>query len=126
MDDKRILYQKPVFSLQPHAAARVKNSVAVAGEFSQILDGKLTKLQFSQHAQNRLQSRNIRLSDEQMNKLAGAIDKAAAKGSKETLVLMENNLAFLVGVKDRTVITAVDGENMKENVFTNIDSAVIV
>ncbi len=127
MDDKRILYQQPIIPLQQRAGSGLKkNASAVSGEFGQILDNKLANLQFSQHAQQRLRIRNIKLSDEQMNKLSGAVDRAAAKGAKETLVLMENKLAFLVGVKNRTVITAVDGENMKENVFTNIDSAVIV
>lgn len=126
MDDKRILYQQPILPLQQQVGASLKNTAANQTSFGQILDGKLTKLQFSQHAQQRLQSRNIKLSVEQIGKLNDAVEKAAAKGAKETLVLMENKLAFLVGVKNKTVITAVDGASIKENVFTNIDSAVIV
>ncbi|WP_346354621.1 TIGR02530 family flagellar biosynthesis protein [Azotosporobacter soli] len=128
MDDKRILYpQQPILPIQrPYAGSTAKATRNAQASFGQVLDGKLAKVEFSQHAQQRLQSRNIQLSQEQMRKLEGAVDKAAAKGSRETLVLMDNQMAFLVGVKNRTVITAVDGDSVKENVFTNIDSAVIV
>ena len=61
-----------------------------------------------------------------MQKLQQAVGKAAQKGARESLVLMQPDLAFVVSVRNRTVITAVDGDSMKENVFTNIDSAVIV
>ena len=53
------------------------------------------------------------------------VDRAAAKGAKESLVLVDN-AALVVSIKNRTVITAVDQAHLKENVFTNIDSAVIV
>jgi len=53
------------------------------------------------------------------------VSKAAAKGARESLILLDDK-AFVVSVRNRTVITAVDGEHLKENVFTNIDSAVIV
>jgi flagellar operon protein len=53
------------------------------------------------------------------------VDKAATKGSRESLLLMEN-MALVVSVKNRTVITAVDNDKLKENVFTNIDSAVVL
>lgn len=65
------------------------------------------------------------LGDDELSRLAGGVNRAAAKGARESLVLMDDK-AFVVSVRNRTVITAVDGENMKENVFTNIDSAVIV
>ena len=57
--------------------------------------------------------------------LKDAVNKAEAKGAKESLILMDQ-LALVVSVKNRTVITAVDGASLKDNVFTNIDSAVIV
>lgn len=128
MDDKRILYsQQPLLPIQRTTVSDKPTATnGTRTSFGQLLDDKLAQVQFSQHAQQRLQSRNIKLSQEQMAKLSGAVDKAAAKGARETLVLMDNQLAFLVGVKNRTVITAVDGASVKENVFTNIDSAVIV
>jgi flagellar operon protein len=60
----------------------------------------------------------------QMNRLEDAVQRAADKGSRDALVLMDD-LAMVVSVKNRTVITVVDKESLKQNVFTNIDSAVI-
>lgn len=87
-------------------------------------------LHFSAHAQNRLQARDIHLSEESMGKLTEAVNRAAEKGSRDALVLMPgaasgNDLALVVSISNRTVITAVDGDSIKNNVFTNIDSAVI-
>ena len=59
-----------------------------------------------------------------MDRLQGAVQKAAGKGSRDALVLMDD-LAMVVSVTNRTVVTVVDKENLKQNVFTNIDSAVI-
>lgn len=84
-----------------------------------------TKLTFSQHALNRLHDRGIQLGDQELSRLEGAVQKAAAKGSKESLVVMDN-VAYVVNITNRKVITAVDDANMKESVFTNIDSAVLV
>lgn len=83
-----------------------------------------TAIKFSGHAQTRLQSRNISLDASQMERLQGAVQKAAGKGSRDSLVLMDD-LAMVVSVTNRTVVTVVDKENLKQNVFTNIDSAVI-
>ena len=82
------------------------------------------ELKFSAHAQTRLQSRQIALQPAQMERLEGAVQKAASKGSRDSLVLMDD-MAMVVSVKNRTVVTVVDRDNMKQNVFTNIDSAVI-
>jgi flagellar operon protein len=59
-----------------------------------------------------------------MEKLGRAVDGAAAKGAKDSLVLMKN-YAFIVNIPSRMVVTAMDGNNLKNNVFTNIDSAVV-
>ena len=82
-------------------------------------------LKFSAHARERLQSRHISLDEGDLARIRGAVDKAAAKGARSSLLVM-NDVALIVSVTNRTVITAVDGQNLKENVFTNIDSAVIV
>jgi flagellar operon protein len=82
-------------------------------------------LKFSAHARERLQMRNIQLSAADLSRLSNAVDKAAAKGARESLLVM-NDVAMIVSVTNRTVITALAGANMRENVFTNIDSAVIV
>lgn len=86
---------------------------------------KQTEVKFSKHALERLQMRNINLSKDDMGKLNEAVNKAAEKGVKETLIIMGNS-AFIANVKSKTIITAAAGDNLKENVFTNIDGAVII
>ena len=81
-------------------------------------------VKFSTHAQQRLQQRDITLGDEAVAKINQAVDRAQEKGSKESLILLDD-LAFVVSVKNRVVITAVDQPSMKQNVFTNIDSVVL-
>ena len=87
--------------------------------------GQTGELKFSAHALKRLESRQISLSKQDMNQLKEAVNKAEAKGAKESLILMDQ-MALVVSIKNRTVITAVDNDSLKDNVFTNIDSAVIV
>ena len=70
-------------------------------------------------------SRNIRLSDAQMERLNDGVQQAKQKNINESLVMMDN-LAFIVNIKNNTVITAMDQESNDNNVFTNIDGAVIV
>jgi flagellar operon protein len=84
-----------------------------------------TPLKFSAHAMQRLESRNIKLTPDDVARMNSMADKAAAKGAKQSLFLM-NDVAMVVSIKNRTVITAVDHDSMKENVFTNIDSAAII
>lgn len=83
------------------------------------------RLKVSGHARTRLQSRNIDLQKEQWDRVMSGVDRAAAKGARESLVLIDD-VALVVSIRNRTVITAVDQGSLKENVFTNIDSAVIV
>lgn len=82
-------------------------------------------LKFSAHAMQRLQSRNIHLSSEDMARMNAMADRAAEKGAKQSLFMLRD-VAMVVSIKNRTVITAVDGESMRENVFTNIDSAAVI
>lgn len=82
-------------------------------------------LKFSQHAQLRLKQRGIQLDDGQLNRIAGAVEQAAAKGAKDSLVLFRD-IAMIVSVPNRTVVTAMDGAAMKDHIFTQIDSAVVL
>jgi flagellar operon protein len=82
-------------------------------------------LRFSAHAAARLQSRNITLSNDDLARLNAMAQKAADKGAKQSLFVMRD-VAMVVSIKNRTVITAVDRDSMKENVFTNIDSAALL
>jgi flagellar operon protein len=93
--------------------------------FDSVLQEELRGLTFSRHAQERLQARKIQLNDTDLANLQTAVNRADEKGAKDSLVLMRD-MAFIVSVKNRTVVTAMDSEHLKENVFTNIDSAVIV
>ena len=83
------------------------------------------RLKVSSHAQTRIESRQIQLGQAQWNRVLEGIDRAAQKGAKESLVMVDD-VALVVSVKNRTVITAVDKAHLSDNVFTNIDSAVIV
>lgn len=82
-------------------------------------------LKFSKHASLRLQDRNIELSESQIDRLNAGMQKAGEKGINESLILMDQ-MAFIVNVKNNTVITALNDQEIKDNVFTNIDGAIIV
>ena len=87
--------------------------------------GERKGINFSAHAEGRLAVRQIDLSRQDLVKIENAVERASQKGASESLLLVDD-LAFIVSVKNRTVITVIDGHNMKDNVFTNIDSAIIV
>ncbi|MDE6218823.1 MAG: flagellar protein [Lachnospiraceae bacterium] len=82
-------------------------------------------VRFSKHAANRLNDRKIELTDEQLERLNDGTKKAGAKGIKDSLVLVDQ-LAFIVNTKSNTVITAMDQTEADENIYTNIDGAVII
>lgn len=83
------------------------------------------EVKFSKHAGERLEERDIQLSDEQMSRLVEGTDKAISKGIKESLVIVDD-LSFIVNTKNRTVITAMDQNTNDDNIYTNIDGAVII
>ena len=82
-------------------------------------------LKFSNHAVERMKDRGIFFHPEEIGRLNNVVQKAAAKGAKEALILMNDN-ALIVSVKNNTVVTVMDKNALKENVFTNIDSTVII
>ena len=117
--------------LAPAAPAGVKpaSSGGAAGpvtgpSFQEIFRQHAGRLQFSQHALQRVERRGIDLSDGTLQRLEAGAARAASKGSRDSVVFVDNT-AFVVSVRNKTVITAVDKEHMREHVFTNIDSAVI-
>jgi flagellar operon protein len=81
-------------------------------------------VQFSKHAVERLERRNLAVDPASMQRLQDGVDRAAGKGARDAVVLVDDT-AFVVSVRNRTVITAVGTDQMKDHVFTNIDSAVI-
>lgn len=84
-----------------------------------------TDLKFSKHALGRLNERNIRLDTGQLKRLNDGAVKAGEKGIKDSLVIVDK-LAFIVNVPNKTVVTAMDSTETDENVFTNINGAVII
>ena len=83
------------------------------------------EIKFSKHALNRMDNRNIKLDSNEMDRLKNGFDKAEEKGVKDALILMGDK-AFIASIKNKTIITTVSQEQLKDNVFTNIDGAVIV
>ncbi len=81
-------------------------------------------MHFSKHALERVQRRGIPLDQITLGRLQDGVGRAAGKGSRDSIVLVDGT-AFVVSINNRTVVTAVSPEHMREHVFTNIDSAVI-
>ena len=82
-------------------------------------------LKFSKHAAERLDERQIDLSADQMNRLTTGAQMAGEKGIKDSLIMVDS-LAFIVNIPNNTVVTAMDQESNDQNVFTNIDGAVVI
>lgn len=112
------------------ATTPARRAETAAPGFDRLLSTKLQPadagpaLRWSAHAVQRLSQREISITPEMQQRLEGAVDKLAAKGGRESVVLMDR-MAFVVSVANRTVITAVDQAGMRDQVFTNIDSAVL-
>lgn len=93
--------------------------------FDSVFQQELEKIKFSNHALKRLENRNIQLGDADISKIQSAMERAELKGSKDSLVMMEDT-AFIVNIPNRTVVTAMAVGSSYENIFTNIDSVVFV
>jgi flagellar operon protein len=109
-------------ALEPKGPGGKPGAAGAPNEFQQILDKQLN---FSKHAETRIRSREIPWSEALESRISQGIDAAQAKGSREALILADN-VAVIANVKSRTVITAMDKTQLKERIFTNIDSAVLV
>ncbi len=98
----------------------IKSDKKSAQSFSEVLS---RQVQFTKHANMRINTREVDLSSDQMNRVMDGISEAKAKGINDSLILVDN-VALVVSVKNRTVITVMNRD--QRNVFTNIDGAVIV
>lgn len=107
---------------ETRAASEKRNADGFS--FQEILEQK-SSVKFSKHAACRLADRNISLTEEQLERLNDGAKKAEEKGIKDSLVIVDK-LAFIVNVPNNTVVTAMDSEETTENVFTNINGAVIM
>lgn len=119
--------------LQDQYLNQKKSSNQVTGSeglsFQEILESKQSKesgeVRFSKHAAGRLADRNIELTEDQISRLQEGTAKAEQKGIKESLVIVDQ-LAFIVNIPSNTVVTAMNQADTAENIFTNIDGAVII
>lgn len=80
---------------------------------------------FSKHAKERAEQRGIQVDDQLMDQLNNSVEKAQAKGATNILAF-DTTRAFIINVPHGRVITTMSPEEMKENIFTNIDGAVIL
>lgn len=128
MDDKIFLYPRPILPTTSSTRPVGKTEAKPQGpSFDKVLQQELQQgsaLRFSKHALSRMESRGIHLSTEAMNRLEQAVRTVDAKGSRDSLVLLDQT-AMVVSVKNNTVVTVVDQDSLRGNVFTNIDSAII-
>lgn len=121
-----------IMPVRPLPAASIESRTAAAREikrdFQNVLHHELAncqELKFSAHAEKRLKERKITLGREDLSRIDQAVKQAEAKGARESLIIY-NDLAFITSVKNKTVVTALDGSALTNHVFTNIDSAIIV
>lgn len=127
MDEQLRIFPTPIQPAGTSGPARINKASPRPGpSFGQILEGQLGKepLRFSQHARQRMENRGISLAPEQLTRVEQAVAQLDAKGGRDSLVLIDQT-AMVVSVKNHTVVTVVDQNSLKDNVFTNIDSAII-
>ncbi len=112
--------------LKPGETSEFKNLLEQNLESPSTVAEKVERgLQFSTHALRRLQERNLSFDKEEYNKLQSALDKLKNKGGQDSLVIT-GKAAYILDVAKSTVVTAIDKENMNENVFTKIDSTILM
>ncbi len=127
MTDKFTILPGPI---QPGNQPQRPKSQGQGGQqgisFDTLLDAQVRdkQLKFSRHAQERMATRNIQFNTDQMARVESAVQQASNKGCRDSLVFLDDS-ALVVSVKNNTVVTVVDRDNLKNNVFTNIDSAII-
>ena len=118
-----------MFSVDPVTknVSSVNSSKSSQG-FNSILQKEIDKkdgFTFSNHAAQRLKDRNINLNEADMNRINDGLNKAEEKGAKDSLILYKD-VVMVASIKNKTIITAVDKASSKDNVFTNIDSVVML
>lgn len=117
-----------ISSIQQLQLQRSLNTGKTSSGFNAILQEQLKQsgeVQFSKHAAERVEERGIEVTQSFLTDLNGAVEKAQGKGVRD-MVVIANNGAFIVNVPNKTVITSMSTNEMKDNIFTNIDSAVIM
>ena len=127
--DDRILINNglpKVNGVQGGTQSAHKLSVNQTGNFKELLGQRISEdnsVKFSKHAEQRMELRHIKITGEGRKKLGAAVERAAGKGVKDSLVVMDD-MAFLINIKSKTVVTVMSNSELKDNIFTNIDGAV--
>lgn len=127
MTDRLTILPRPIATSQPGTSPATRRSESAQGSsFDQLLRSRLEQpdVRFSRHASERMQQRGIQMTPAQNERLNKAVSMADAKGGRDSLVLLDD-LALVVSIKNQTVVTVTERDQMQNNVFTNIDSAVI-
>ncbi len=122
-------YNAQINSINTNSVNDKLKRISTDNSFKEMLSEQIaksdTELKFSKHAQERVEQRGIEITDKLMNELSNAVDKARVKGAKDIVIINEKS-AFIVNVPNNTVVTTMVGSEMKDNIFTKIDSAVII
>lgn len=107
--------------------AQTKTNADVSVQFSELLqkEADRSSVHFSKHAVQRVQERGIQMTDSLLGDLNQAVQKAREKGARDVVVIGQSG-AFIVNVPNNVVVTTMSGTEMRENIFTNIDSAVLM
>lgn len=120
----------PNYAVAPvkNNSQQTKETNKISGEFGQLLQQSIDKnqqLTFSKHALQRMDLRQIAVSPQLVSQISNAVEKAKSKGIKDALIL-NGQTAFIVNIPSSTVVTTMSGQEMTNNIFTNIDGAVII
>lgn len=126
MTERLTIIPQPISPVGKPQAKPAAGGKTEAGQFDQLLKQaqQQSQVRFSGHALERMQRRGINFNQGQLERLQQAVAQIDAKGGRDSLVMLDET-ALVVSVKNETVVTVVDREQLKQNVFTNIDSAVI-
>ncbi len=121
----RINISNPLGNVNQNRFSGQGQNVDFKSLLQQNIENKQSEVVFSKHAMQRVNDRQIDLSNNTLNKLNDAVSMAKAKGVRDALILNGDSM-FIVNTASNTVVTALKGNEMKENVFTNIDGTVIM
>jgi flagellar operon protein len=125
MSERLTIIPQPLLPPRPTDGISRSAPGKSASSFAQTLAKQMqSPVGFSRHAIDRMTSRGISFSKDDLQRLNGAVNLVQAKGGRDSLVLMDST-ALVVSVKNRQVVTVLDQSQLKDNVFTNIDSAII-
>lgn len=130
-----LMTMKKISQLSNAQALQLQREAAIKGrtgsndnQFASMMQERIQQtegVQFSKHAENRIKQRGINMSEDVMADLNLAVEKARAKGAKDTVIIGSEG-AFIVNVPNNIVVTTISEQEMKNNIFTNIDSAVLM